>query len=239
MEIPAPISQQRLTRQRRAQANFTVAAVGSLLVILASIPASQAFAAVSHLRAPATLTRTGVMQETLAGGELGRSRVMASKAIVSRQAGEEAPSVGVRVGVLNVKGATGDFKAAFESLKVNTSAAYFQTEVPDVFQLPMAAKWLAMSQTVDVIVAAHGALSAEDKTELLRSYQNVALTTNVPMVPCTEGVDTLDKVAEVALAMGEIRQQALMQGGPRKSMFFGIGKNDTATPPGKKDKVYF
>ncbi|CAK0834502.1 unnamed protein product [Prorocentrum cordatum] len=42
-----------------------------------------------------------------------------------------------------------------------TNETFFQTEIPDAFQFPLAAKLLAMSNTVDVIVAAHGAVKQD------------------------------------------------------------------------------
>lgn len=143
--------------------------------------------------------------------------------------------------MLNVPGEGQAFREAFERLNV-TNETYFQTEVPDAFQMPFAAKLLAMSNTVDVVVAAHGKLLQAQQGEILRGYQTVTLTTNVPIVPCDAGADEagLAAVADVAVQMAEIRQQALMGGGPRRSIFFGIGKNQTAAAtPAEKKKVYF
>eukprot|EP00930_Biecheleria_cincta_P000912 TRINITY_DN102103_c0_g1_i1.p1 TRINITY_DN102103_c0_g1~~TRINITY_DN102103_c0_g1_i1.p1 ORF type:complete len:221 (+),score=38.41 TRINITY_DN102103_c0_g1_i1:74-736(+) len=143
---------------------------------------------------------------------------------------------GARVGVLHMPGMGKDLLKPFEKFNV-TNETFFQTEVPDAFQFPLAAKMLAMSQTVDVIVACHGNPGAE-KDEILRGYQSVALTTNVPVVPC-DGLDGLGKAADTAVQMAEIRQQALSGGGPRKSIFFGIGSNKTAAGDKKKGKIYF
>mmetsp|Transcript_87503 Transcript_87503/g.271926 ORF Transcript_87503/g.271926 Transcript_87503/m.271926 type:complete len:255 (-) Transcript_87503:44-808(-) len=169
-----------------------------------------------------------------ASSRYGRSSARASAA-ARRAAASEAATTGVRVGVLYVAGQGQDLKAAFEQRNV-TNETFFQTEVPDSFQMPLAAKLLAMSNTVDVVVAAHGPLG-EERSEVLRGYQTVALTTNVPIVPLDVGTGA-DKVAEAAVTMAEIRQQALFGGGPRKSIFFGIGANKTRSPA-KKDKVYF
>jgi len=144
-----------------------------------------------------------------------------------------------------VKGSGADLKAELEKLKVNMTSGFFQTELPDAFQIPISAKWLAMSQTVDAIVVAHGAMTPEQKSEALRTYQSVSLNFNVPLIPCTEGEDAAAQVAATAVQMAEIRMQALMGGGPRGSNFFGIGKNATGdasaagAAPGKKEKVYF
>lgn len=153
-------------------------------------------------------------------------------------ASEGSATAGVRVGVLYVTGSTQDFKTAFERLNV-TNETYFQTEVPDAFQFPLAAKLLAMSNTVDVVLASHGQLG-EEKGEILRGYMTVSLTTNVPIIPF-DGQGDLAKAADTAVQMAEIRQQALMGGGPRKSIFFGIGleKNETKGTGEKKGKVYF
>eukprot|EP00931_Biecheleriopsis_adriatica_P096570 TRINITY_DN70212_c0_g1_i1.p1 TRINITY_DN70212_c0_g1~~TRINITY_DN70212_c0_g1_i1.p1 ORF type:complete len:245 (-),score=47.11 TRINITY_DN70212_c0_g1_i1:50-730(-) len=145
---------------------------------------------------------------------------------------------GVRVGVIHLPSMAGkDFRVAFEKFNV-TNETFFQTEVPDSFQFPLAAKLLAMSNTVDVVVAVHGELG-EEKGEILRGYQTVALTTNVPIIPCSGDDAGIAAVADTAVQMAEIRQQALMGGGPRKSIFFGIGSNQTDSKTGKKDKIYF
>lgn len=141
----------------------------------------------------------------------------------------------LRVGLLHLPGKGKAFQEAFDVRNV-TNETFFQTEVPSAVQMPLAAKLLAMSNTVDVIVIAHGS-PAEYPTPLLQGYQTVALTTNVPVVPC-EGDGDIEETADTAIAMAEIRQQALMGKGPRRSMFFGIGSNDT-NAPGKKEKVYF
>lgn len=154
---------------------------------------------------------------------------------MARQAEAEGASQGARVGVLHMPGMGTDLLTPFEKFNV-TNETFFQTEVPDAFQFPLAAKMLAMSQTVDVVVACHGALG-EEKGEILRGYQTVALTTNVPIVPCS-GKEGLDSAADTAVQMAAIRQQALFGGGPRKSIFFGIGSNKTASEP-KKGKIYF
>jgi len=158
---------------------------------------------------------------------------------VPRAAGADA-AAGVRVGVMTVPGVGGseaNFRELFEKLNV-TNETYFQTEVPDALQTPLAAKFLAMSQTVDVIVVAHGDVQGTTATELLRAFQTVALTTNVAIVPCGAFAD-LAKIADIAVQMGEIRQQALLGGGARKSTFFGIGSSNSTEAPAKKQKVYF
>ncbi len=60
-----------------------------------------------------------------------------------------------------------------------TSESFFQNEVPVAFQMPIAAKFLAMSQTVDVIIIAHGKLLQQ--SDLLQRYQDTALSTNAYM----------------------------------------------------------
>lgn len=169
----------------------------------------------------------------LGGGAAGARRLMIARHAESA----EAAASGIRVGVLQLAGEKGAFKEAFEKLNV-TNETFFETEVPDAFQMPLAAKLLAMSNTVDVIVAAHGELQ-DEKAAVLRGYQTVALTTNVPIVPC-DGAAAVEDVAGKAVQMGEIRQQAIMGGGPRKSTFFGIGTNRTGSAaPGEKKKIYF
>lgn len=145
-----------------------------------------------------------------------------------------AAPIGVRVGVLALPGKGAGVRESFFKLNI-TNETYFQTEVPDALQMPFAAKLLAMSNTVDVIVAMHGDVK-DMKTEMYRMYQTVALNTNVPIVPCD--ADDISAAADVAVQMGEIRQQALLGGGPRRSIFFGIGKNVTAPQP-QKQKVRF
>ncbi|CAJ1459097.1 unnamed protein product [Effrenium voratum] len=145
---------------------------------------------------------------------------------------------GVRVGLIHIPGMIKDFRSAFEKLNV-TNETYFQTEVPEAFQLPLATKLLAMSNTVDVVVVVQThRISEQEQAEILRGFQTVALTTNVPVVPCSPSSD-LDSVADTAVQMAEIRQQALMGGGPRRSIFFGIGANKTGGDAGKKGKIYF
>mmetsp|Transcript_15976 Transcript_15976/g.30065 ORF Transcript_15976/g.30065 Transcript_15976/m.30065 type:complete len:220 (+) Transcript_15976:49-708(+) len=177
--------------------------------------------------------------DALAGRTLHRPPRMQRAAGAARQAEADAAAEGgVRVGLIHVpelKDKAEEMKAAFEKLNV-TNATYFQTEVPEAEQVPFASKLLAMSQTVDVVVAAHGL--PEENQELLRAFQTVALTTNVPIVSCYGEFD-ISKKADTAVQMAEIRQQALMAGGPRRSIFFGIGKNKTAGDPNKKGKIYF
>jgi len=189
-----------------------------------------------------------------AGGEsaLRRSPAVARWA-EGEASSETAPAVPgenpkVRVGVLFLKGHGEGLLAAFEKLNV-TNETFFQTEVPDAFQFPLAAKLLAMSNTVDVVVAAYGPLG-EEKSEILRGFMTIALTTNVPIVPCdVTSEEGIAKVADTAVQMAEIRQQAMTgtsASGTRKNSFFGIGKGDpsnrTANPGDKdpkKGKVYF
>jgi len=142
----------------------------------------------------------------------------------------------VRVGVLTVPGQ--EDVAFWEELqKLNiTNETFFQTEVPAAFQMPLAAKLLAMSNTVDVIIAAHGTLK-EDKFEILRAYQTVALTTNVPIVPFDVGEDIVG-AASAAVKMAAMRRAVLNIVDMSKGSFFGIGKNETKTPA-KKEKVRF
>jgi len=168
---------------------------------------------------------------------------LAGCAVARRSAGSAVlrraeDSDSVRVGLLFVPGQDKDVREAFEKRNV-TNETYFQTEVPNGFQMPLAAKLLAMSNTVDVVVAAHGELK-EDRPAVLRGYQTVALTTNVPIVPL-DSADGLAAAVDAAIVMGEIRRQALLGGGVsgQKSIFFGLGKNATAAPPKKKEKIYF
>lgn len=162
---------------------------------------------------------------------------------MARSAGSdsEAPSDGTRIGLLTIPGVDAEpFKAALTKLKFNVSnETFFQTEIPDALQIPVAAKFLAMSQTVDVMIAAHGKPPDGIEIELLRAYQSLALNTNVPIVPC-RSVGDVDKVADIAIQMGEIRQQALRGGGKRKS-FFGLGKNSSSEDDKEKKpgKIYF
>lgn len=155
------------------------------------------------------------------------------------QAAEPAPPVGLRVGLLRLPGEGEGFKELFDKSFNVTNETFFQTEIPDAFQFPLAAKLLAMSNTVDVIVAAHGDVK-DEKAEVMRGYQTVALTTNVPIIPADGALDAaaMEKAAAAAVNMGEIRQQALMGTGPRSSNFFGIGANKSA-PPADKKKIYF
>mmetsp|Transcript_24043 Transcript_24043/g.55520 ORF Transcript_24043/g.55520 Transcript_24043/m.55520 type:complete len:256 (-) Transcript_24043:154-921(-) len=162
----------------------------------------------------------------------GRTRMLAT-------AMETDPG-GIRVGVLVVKGMNvgNAYKEAFQ--KRNVTDNYFETEVPETSQLPLAAKFLAMSNTVDVIVASYLPIDQVDRDiELGRSLQTVALSTNVPIVP-SPGSGNIDGTADTAEAMAEIRQQALFRGGTRGGVFYGIGA-DNKTDSGKKDKekVYF
>lgn len=153
---------------------------------------------------------------------------------VRMQAAAEVP--GVRVGVLHLPGLGEKLRETFEQMNF-TNETYFQTPVPDSFQMPLAAKLLAMSNTVDVVIVEHGDLG-ETQSSLLRSYQTVALTTNVPIVPCDPDTD-ISTVAATAVSMAELRLQAVKGGGARRSIFFGLGANKTAPAPAKKEKVYF
>mmetsp|Transcript_9381 Transcript_9381/g.16981 ORF Transcript_9381/g.16981 Transcript_9381/m.16981 type:complete len:252 (+) Transcript_9381:70-825(+) len=159
----------------------------------------------------------------------GRTRMLA--------AAVESDPGGIRVGVLVVKGVErGDsYKEAFQ--KRNVTDNYFETKVPQTSQLALAAKFLAMSNTVDVIVAAY-TMAPEGEIELARSLQSVALNTNVPIVACKG--ENIEDTADTAEAMAEIRQQALFRGGSRGGVFYGIGAANK-TDSGKKDKekVYF
>eukprot|EP00927_Polykrikos_kofoidii_P030165 TRINITY_DN26005_c0_g1_i2.p1 TRINITY_DN26005_c0_g1~~TRINITY_DN26005_c0_g1_i2.p1 ORF type:complete len:270 (-),score=37.11 TRINITY_DN26005_c0_g1_i2:295-1104(-) len=149
----------------------------------------------------------------------------------------EVSTIGTRVGLLMVPSFGHGFREQVRRLNV-TDEAYFETEVPDALQVPLIAKFLAMSQTVDVIIAAHGDLKDGVRQELLRAYQSVALTTSVAIVPW-EPADEPSKVADIAVRMGDIRQQAVLGGDLRTSLFFGIGKgNETKFTP-RKQKVYF
>jgi len=184
-------------------------------------------------------------------GREGRSR-MATPWLTAMQAEGEADAAAavdlvaaavgkngsqVRVGVLTVPGTDGaSFWEELQKLNI-TNETFFQTEVPAAFQMPLSAKLLAMSNTVDVIIAAHGTLK-EDKFEILRAYQTVALTTNVPIVPFDAGEDIVG-AASAAVKMAAMRRAALnIVDMGKGGTFFGIGKNETKTP-GKKEKVYF
>eukprot|EP00438_Fugacium_kawagutii_P016856 Skav219688 [mRNA] locus=scaffold817:127305:133333:- [translate_table: standard] len=145
-----------------------------------------------------------------------------------RAAEADQAAEGVRIGLVHCPGVDKEWKGAFMALNV-TNETYFQTEVPDSFQ----------SNTVDVIVAVHDCESETVLPEILRGFQTVALTTNVPIVPVGPQEAGIDAIADRAVQMAEIRQQALMGGGPRRSIFFGIGSNQTAGDPKKKGKIYF
>merc|ERR1719277_2782327 len=135
------------------------------------------------------------------------SRSASIAGVGRRSAAGEAGTGDVRVGILYIAGVGQELKEAFEKRNV-TNATFFQTEVPDAFQMPLAAKLLAMSNTVDVLVAAHGSVAGEQLAEILRSYQSVALNTNVPIVPFDGNEAEASKIGDVAVQMGEIRQQA-------------------------------
>merc|ERR1712129_274910 len=180
-------------------------------------PRSVAFTAAGP-SALAAATKLGRTSSSLVGasiGDVGRSR--ASE--LARRA--ETADGGVRVGVLSLPGQGEGLREIFEKLNV-TNQTFFQTEVPSALQMPLAAKLLAMSNTVDVVVAAHGALG-DERQEIIRGYMTVSLTTNVPIVPVES--DGEAAAADVAVQMAEIRQQALLGTGPRRSNFFGIGTN--------------
>jgi len=181
--------------------------------------------------ASAAGTKLGRASSSLAGSSMNDDAMSRASGLARRA---ENAEVGVRVGVLSVPGQGEGLREIFEKLNV-TNETYFQTEVPSVFQMPLAAKFLAMSNTVDVVVAAHGTLG-EMRQEIIRGYMTVSLTTNVPIIPVEN--DGESAAAEEAVQMAEIRQQALLGTGPRRSNFFGIGTNTSATPA-KKDKVYF
>lgn len=226
--------------ERRSKASAGAAVVLAAAALCWSCQAFATAAAPWH-RATA-VSQVASSRGALAVSPLfGASRGAASQALMARQA-EASEASGVRIGVLTVKGAGADLKGALEKLNVNMTSGYFSTEVPDAFQLPISAKWLAMSQTVDAVIVAHGALTPVEKTEALKTYQSVSLNFNVPIVPCS-AEDSSEQVAAVAVSMAEIRMQALMGAGPRQSSFFGIGKAASAegasAAPGKKEKVRF
>mmetsp|Transcript_49568 Transcript_49568/g.95711 ORF Transcript_49568/g.95711 Transcript_49568/m.95711 type:complete len:242 (+) Transcript_49568:77-802(+) len=207
-----------------------LAGIRSLFTEATWTPRSAAFSAAGPSAIAATTT-LGRVSSSLVGAsinDVGRSKTSG----LARRA--ETAEVGVRVGVLTVPGQGEGLRETFEKFNV-TNQTYFQTEVPTAFQMPLAAKLLAMSNTVDVVVAAHGTLG-EERQEIIRGYMTVSLTTNVPIVP-VDG-DGEAAAADVAVQMAEIRQQALLGAGPRRSNFFGIGTN-TSAAPAKKEKVYF
>ncbi|CAE6911969.1 unnamed protein product [Symbiodinium sp. CCMP2592] len=182
------------------------------------------------------LPRSSAGSGALAGHTLQRSSPR-PHFVLRRAEGPDAAE-GVRVGLIHVpelKDKAEEMRAALEKLNV-TNATYFQTEVPEAEQVPLAAKLLAMSNTVDVVVAGHGDAQEAALPELLRAYQTVALTTNVPIVSLGPTFDA-EKKADTAVQMAEIRQQALMGAGKRSSMFFGIGTNKTSGEPSKKGKA--
>lgn len=178
--------------------------------------------------------RTGASSLAAPSRTAAQARGVAVRRRAAAAAAAEGP--GVRVGVLHLPGLGEKFRDTFEQMNF-TNETYFQTPVPDAFQMPLAAKLLAMSNTVDVVIVEHGALG-DTKSSLLRSYQTVALTTNVPIVPCEPDSD-ISTVAATAVSMAELRLQAVKGGGSRRSIFFGLGANKTATAPAKKEKVYF
>lgn len=183
------------------------------------------------------LPRSSAGSSALAGHTLQRSSPRPH--FVLRAESPDAAE-GVRLGLIHVpelKDKAEEMREALEKLNV-TNATYFQTEVPEAEQVPLAAKLLAMSNTVDVVVAGHGDAEEAALPELLRAYQTVALTTNVPIVSLGPTFDA-EKKADTAVQMAEIRQQALMGAGKRSSMFFGIGTNKTSGDPNKKGKIYF
>eukprot|EP00434_Breviolum_minutum_P006351 symbB.v1.2.005604.t1/scaffold324.1/size254390/1 len=170
------------------------------------------------------------------------ARTRADRMARAAEADDVAAPAQVRIGLIHcpdgIMEFNKDWKTTFMALNF-TNETYFQTEVPDSFQLPLASKLLAMSNTVDVIVAVYSVTTQETLPEILRGFQTVALTTNVPIVPTREvQAEGMKTIADRAIQMAEIRQQALMGGGPRRSIFFGIGANKTAGDS-KQRKVYF
>jgi len=139
----------------------------------------------------------------------------------------------------------------------------FETEVPGSFELPLAARYLALSKTVDAIVCI-GTLIKGDTSHyenicsaVSQGLMDVGLSTGVPTVfgvlTClneeqakarssgtnNHGVDW----GKTAVEMGLLRMAALGQmgdaGKPKKILFGASNEASESIPPGEKKKVFF
>lgn len=142
-----------------------------------------------------------------------------------------------------------------------TDENIFETEVPGAFELPYAAKLLAMSGTVDAIICA-GVLVKGDTMHfeyiadaVSKGIMNVGMSTNVP---CIFGVLTCltdDQVkarstgdsnhgydwGKTAVEMASLKNQAMGMGGKMPGMGFGMSaplKSGLADPmpPAEEEK---
>eukprot|EP00555_Chaetoceros_dichaeta_P003471 CAMPEP_0198250458 /NCGR_PEP_ID=MMETSP1447-20131203/1646_1 /TAXON_ID=420782 /ORGANISM="Chaetoceros dichaeta, Strain CCMP1751" /LENGTH=206 /DNA_ID=CAMNT_0043935299 /DNA_START=188 /DNA_END=808 /DNA_ORIENTATION=- len=174
----------------------------------------------------------------------------------------------VRIGIIRTRWNDEDVtrlvdgaKKALTECKV-TDENIFETEVPGAFELPYAAKLLAMSGTVDAVICA-GVLVKGDTMHfeyisdaVSKGIMNVGMSTNVP---CIFGVLTCltdDQVkarstgdsnhgydwGKTAVEMALLRGQAMGVGGKMSGMGFGMsaplkpGLSDPMPPADEEKK---
>eukprot|EP00316_Scyphosphaera_apsteinii_P013115 CAMPEP_0119308550 /NCGR_PEP_ID=MMETSP1333-20130426/11532_1 /TAXON_ID=418940 /ORGANISM="Scyphosphaera apsteinii, Strain RCC1455" /LENGTH=214 /DNA_ID=CAMNT_0007312353 /DNA_START=155 /DNA_END=800 /DNA_ORIENTATION=- len=143
-------------------------------------------------------------------------------------------------------------KAAFTECKVQENNIV-ESEVPGAFELPLAARYLALSGTVDVILPV-GVLIKGDTTHfevisesVTSGLMNVGLQTGVPVIfgvlTCMNNKQAVDRSTgkdnhgiqwgKAAVEMALLRNSAL--GGPgKKQLFFGFGNTNDEKAPSKK-----
>jgi len=151
-----------------------------------------------------------------------------------------------------------------ESLKeCNVKDEYvFETEVPGSFELPLAARYLALSKTVDAIICVGTLIKGDTyhfeyiSQAVSKGIMDVGLSTGVPTVfgvlTCETQEQAVDRSTgannhgnswgKTAVEMGLLRMTALGQlgGTPAKKIAFNVQKDaDEATPPGEKKRVFF
>jgi len=176
----------------------------------------------------------------------------------------------VRVGIIRTRWNDADVTRLVEGARKGlteckvTDENIFETEVPGAFELPFAAKLLAMSGTVDAVICA-GVLVKGDTMHfeyiadaVSKGIMNVGMSTNVP---CIFGVLTCltdDQVkarstgdsnhgvdwGKTAVEMALLKNEAMGVGGKMSGMGFGQSAPlksgvENPMPPAKEKKVGF
>mmetsp|Transcript_5271 Transcript_5271/g.6142 ORF Transcript_5271/g.6142 Transcript_5271/m.6142 type:complete len:225 (-) Transcript_5271:243-917(-) len=201
---------------------------------------------------------------------LSLNRVTKLKGAESEVSFGELDGSSVRVGIIKTRWNEGHVSNLVEGARKAlkecnvTEANIFETEVPGSFELPLAAKFLAMSGTVDVIITA-GVLIKGDTMHfeyicdtVSSGLMTVGLSTNIPVIfgvlTCLDENQVIKRSSgdsnhgydwgKTAVEMATLRNQAVglaANKGTEDSALkdLGFNKEKKTKETGPKKKVFF
>jgi 6,7-dimethyl-8-ribityllumazine synthase len=174
----------------------------------------------------------------------------------------------VRVGIIKarlhdgmVDALVADVKAAITALGVQAENV-IESEVPDAFQLPIACRFLSLSQRVDVIIPVGILIQESNESSLTcslladsvtKSLMSVGLNSGTPVIngclPAATESQAKDLAAREGAVLGKsavemalLRMSVIGKKGTKNFLGFGDPEPETTgseTPPGEKKKIGF